>query len=139
MTPEDIAREKAAIAELIARYNYAIDHNDYQGWANTFAPDGVFVGIIGRFAAHAELDKFIASVKSLTATSPNLRHYVTNILPDINPTTGNEARCTSFLLMTSTTKEGGTTIALAGEYEDRLVKIDGRWLFRERIVRADGA
>jgi uncharacterized protein (TIGR02246 family) len=135
MTQDDIARDKAAIAELIARYNYAIDHHDYQGWANTFAPDGVFQGVIGRFTVHKELDKFIASVKSLTATSPNLRHYVTNILPDIN---GNEARCTSFLLMTSTTKEGTTTIALAGEYEDRLVKINGQWLFRERVVRADG-
>jgi uncharacterized protein (TIGR02246 family) len=135
MTQDEMVREKAAIAELIARYNYAIDHNDYQGWANTFAPDGVFQGVIGRFAAHTELEKFVASVKNLTATSPNLRHYVTNILPEIN---GNEARCTSFLLMTSTTKAGVTTIALAGEYEDRLVKINGQWLFRERIVRADG-
>jgi hypothetical protein len=135
MNPDELAREKAAIAEVIARYNYAIDHNDYQGWANTFAPEGVFHGVIGRFVVHQELDKFIASVKQLTATSPNLRHYVTNILPEIN---GNEARCTSFLLMTSTSKEGGSTIALAGEYEDRLVKRNGQWLFLERIVRPDG-
>jgi uncharacterized protein (TIGR02246 family) len=136
MSQDDLARDKAAIAELIARYNYAIDHEDYQGWANTFAPDGVFHGIIGKFAVHKELDKFIASVKNLTATSPNLRHYVTNILPEIS---GNEARCTCFLLMTSTTKEGGSKIAAAGEYEDRLVKINGQWLFLERIVRVDGA
>ena len=136
MSQDDLARDKAAIVELIARYNYAIDHEDYQGWANTFAPDGMFHGIIGKFAAHKELDKFIASVKNLTATSPNLRHYVTNILPEIN---GNEARCTCFLLMTSTTKEGGSKIAAAGEYEDRLVKINGQWLFLERIVRVDGA
>ena len=136
MSQDDIARDKAAITELIARYNYAIDHEDYQGWANTFAPDGVFHGIIGKFAAHKELDKFIASVKNLTATSPNLRHYVTNILPEIN---GNEARCTCFLLMTSTTKEGGSKIAAAGEYEDRLVKRNGQWLFLERIVRVDAA
>lgn len=136
MSQNDIAQDKVAIAELIARYNYAIDHNDYQGWANTFAPDGMFHGIIGTFAAHKELDKFIASVKNLTATSPNLRHYVTNILPEIN---GNEARCTCFLLMTSTTKEGGSKIAAAGEYEDRLVKINGQWLFLERIVRVDAA
>jgi hypothetical protein len=136
MNQDDIARDKAAIVELIARYNYAIDHNDYQGWANTFAPDGVFHGIIGSFAAHKELDKFIAAVKNLTATSPNLRHYVTNILSEVN---GNEARSRCFLLMTSTTKEGGSKIAAAGEYEDRLVKINGQWLFQERIVRVDGA
>jgi uncharacterized protein (TIGR02246 family) len=135
MNQDDIARDKAAIVELIARYNYAIDHTDYQGWANTFAPDGVFHGIIGSFAAHKELDKFIAAVKNLTATSPNLRHYVTNILSEVN---GDEARSRCFLLMTSTTKEG-SKIAAAGEYEDRLVKINGQWLFQERIVRVDGA
>ena len=29
-------------------------------------------------------------------------------------------------------------IAELGEYEDRLVKMNGHWLFLERIVRADG-
>jgi uncharacterized protein (TIGR02246 family) len=136
MDHDDIARDKAAIAELIARYNYAIDHNDFQGWANTFAPDGVFHGIIGRFVVHKERDKFIAAVKTLTATSPNLRHYVTNILTEVN---GNEAHSRCFLLMTSTTTEGGSKIAAAGEYEDRVVKMNGQWLFQERLVRVDGA
>ena len=29
MTHDDIAREKVEIAELIARYNFAIDHDDF--------------------------------------------------------------------------------------------------------------
>jgi len=87
-------------------------------------------------ALHTELEQFIAAIKNLTATAPHPRHYVTNILTEVN---GTEARCRCFLLMTSTTKEGGSNIAAAGEYEDRLVKIDGQWLFRERIVRVDGA
>jgi len=136
MTLDDLARDKAAIAELIARYNLAIDHNDLQGWAACFAPDGIFDGMIGRFAAHQELARFTEEVKKLTATTPNLRHYVTNILTEVN---GSEAYSRCFLLMTSTTKEGGTKVVIAGEYEDRLVKIDGRWLFKERKVHMDGA
>ena len=136
MAHDDIAREKDAIAELIARYNFAIDHNDFQGWADCFAPDGIFDGMIGRYAAHAELDRFINDVKSLTATTPNLRHYVTNVLTEVN---GNEARSRCFLLMTSTTKDAGTKIAIAGEYEDDLVKLNGRWLFKRRKVHMDGA
>lgn len=136
MTQDDIARDKAAIAELIARYNFAIDHNDFQGWADCFAPEGIFDGMIGRFAAHSELERFTAEVKKLTATTPNLRHYVTNILSEVN---GNDARSRCFLLMTSTTKESGTKVVIAGEYEDRLVKRDGRWLFLERKVHMDGA
>ncbi len=136
MTPEELAREKEAIAELIARYNYAIDHNDFQGWADCFALEGIFDGMIGRYAAHGELDRFTADVKKLTATTPNLRHYVTNIQTEVN---GNEARSRCFLMMTSTSKEGGTKVVIAGEYEDKLVKRDGRWLFTERKVHLDGA
>ena len=136
MTPEDLAREKEAIAELIARYNYAIDHNDFQGWADCFALEGIFDGMIGQYAAHGELDRFTADVKKLTATTPNLRHYVTNIQTEVN---GNEARSRCFLMMTSTSKEGGTKVVIAGEYEDKLVKRNGRWLFTERKVHLDGA
>jgi len=136
MTPTQLAREKADIAELIARYNRAIDHNDFEGWANCFAPEGVFDGMIGRYAAHGELDRFAADVKKLTATTPNLRHYVTNIQTEIS---GNEARARCFLMMTSTSKESGSKIVIAGEYEDKLVKRDGKWLFTERKVHMDGA
>ncbi|HKA54576.1 MAG TPA: nuclear transport factor 2 family protein [Candidatus Binatia bacterium] len=136
MTPEELAREKEAIAELIARYNYAIDHNDFRGWADCFAPEGVFDGMIGRYATHQELDRFTADVQKLTATTPNLRHYVTNIQTEVD---GDQARSRCFLLMTSTTKEGGSKVVIAGEYEDKLVKRGGKWLFTERKVRMDGA
>ena len=136
MTSEELAREKEAIAELIARYNYAIDHNDFRGWADCFAPEGVFDGMVGRYAAHQELDRFTADVRKLTATTPNLRHYVTNIQTEVD---GDQARSRCFLLMTSTTKEGGSKVVIAGEYEDKLVKRGGKWLFAERKVRMDGA
>ena len=136
MTEEQLARDKAAIAELIARYNFAIDHDDYQGWANCFAPDGIFDGMIGKFDAHRELDRFTTEVKRLSADSPNLRHYVTNILTDVD---GDTARSKCFLMMTSTTKEGGTKVVIAGEYEDQLVKHDGKWLFSYRKVHIDAA
>lgn len=29
-------------------------------------------------------------------------------------------------------------MAMVGEYEDKLLKVDGRWLFSERNVRIDG-
>lgn len=136
MTEEQIARDKTAVAELIAQYNFAIDHDDYQGWANCFAPDGIFDGVIGKFDAHKELDRFTTEVKRLSADSPNLRHYVSNILTEVD---GDTARSKCFLLMTSTTKEGGTKVVIAGEYEDQLVKHNGKWLFSYRKVRADGA
>ena len=77
-----------------------------------------------------------ADVKKLIETTPHLRHYVTNIQTTVSGDTA-QSRC--FLMMTSTTKEGGTKIVIAGEYEDALVKRDGRWLFLRRKVHMDGA
>jgi uncharacterized protein (TIGR02246 family) len=136
MSEEATRRDKEAIAELIIRYNWAIDHNDFQGWADCFAPEGVFAGMIGQYAAHGELARFTTDVKKLIETTPNLRHYVTNIQTTVNGDTA-QSRC--FLMMTSTTKEEGTKIVIAGEYEDELVKRDGRWLFLRRKVHMDGA
>lgn len=134
MSLDQHIRDTIEISELIARYNYTVDHEDYESWVKTFAPEGVFHGAIGRFMVHKELDKFIAAMKHLSTIAPNPRHFVTNILPQIN---GNEATCNSFLLMTSTSKEG-TKAAVAGEYLDKLVKVNGKWLFLERVVRVDG-
>lgn len=136
MMQDEVDREKTAIAELIVHYNLAVDHNDFQGYAACFAPDGIFEGLIGRFAIHRELDRFIEAIQKLAVTTPHMRHFVTNILTEVS---GDQARSRSFLLVTSTTKEGGTRILMAGEYEDRLVKIAGQWLFQERKVHVDGA
>ncbi|MBI3249060.1 MAG: nuclear transport factor 2 family protein [Deltaproteobacteria bacterium] len=136
MSEEALKRDTEAIADLIIRYNWAIDHGDFQGWADCFAPEGVFAGVIGQYSAHSELARFTADVKKLQETSPNLRHYVTNIQTEVN---GDRARSRCFLMMTSTTKEHGTTIAIAGEYEDDLIKRDGQWRFLRRKVHADAA
>jgi hypothetical protein len=134
MSADQHIRDTMELQELIARYNYTVDHEQYDEWASTFAPEGVFQGAIGRFLVHKELDQFIVAMKSLAAQAPNPRHFVTNILPKFD---GDRGTCTSFLLMTSTTKEG-TRPVIAGEYVDKLVRHNGKWLFLERIVRVDG-
>ena len=45
--------DKMAIVELIAGYNAVMDNGDIHGWANCFAPEGVFDGMIGGFAVPA--------------------------------------------------------------------------------------
>ncbi len=133
MSNDQHVRDFVEISELIARYNYTVDHEDYQSWVKTFAPEGVFQGAIGRFKVHKELDKFIASMQALAKAFPSPRHFVTNIQPEVR---GNEAVCNSFLFMTGVTPEG--TKSITGEYQDKLVKVDGKWLFLERVVTVDG-
>ena len=61
---------------------------------------------------------------------------MTSILTEVD---GETARSKCFLLLTSTTKEGGSRVVMAGEYEDRLVRHEGRWLFSYRKVHIDAA
>lgn len=134
MSQDQHIRDTNELHELIARYNYTVDHEDYEAWAKTFAPGGVFHGAIGRFVVDKQLPEFIKAMQSLAAAAPNPRHFITNILPEFH---GNEGTSNCFFFVTSTTKEG-TRVLVAGEYEDRLVKHNGKWLFAQRVVKVDG-
>ncbi|GAB3347982.1 nuclear transport factor 2 family protein [Amycolatopsis echigonensis] len=132
----DALVDKIAIEQLIHRYNRLTDEEDFEGWASCFAPDGVFHGAYEDFRAHADLDKFAEHARALIAKMPNLRHFVTNIECEVN---GDTASVQSYLLMTSTSPSGESSIVMVGRSEDELVKIDGNWLFSSRTTRLDGA
>lgn len=125
---------KIEITELIARYNRAIDTGDAEGWADTFLPDGVFDGIVGYFEGREQLTAFARAYW----TEPQYeeykpcQHWVTNVLVDGND---NEAELTADLLMVRPAEDGGR-IVLVGRYNDQLERLDGRWLFARRRVRA---
>jgi hypothetical protein len=82
----DSARDLAAIAQLIAHYNFVTDKNDFVGWAECFTADGVFNGEYDSFSARAEVDRFASEAHKIMKTIPNLRHFVTNILTEVEGT-----------------------------------------------------
>lgn len=125
--------EKFAIQELIARYNHAIDFGNYEAWVECFAEDGVFEGSAGRFAGRAELRQFTEQFKTMRANLPNVRHCVMNTVTEVE---GDTAISSSYLQLITTGKEG-TKILFTGRYDDKLVKIDGKWRFKERKVTRD--
>lgn len=132
LTPED----KIEINELIARYNVAIDTGDAEGWAATFTPDGVFDGIVGRFEGREEIADFVRRY----STDPqyedfrSCQHWVNNVLIEGD---GDEATLRADHQMVQPTPEGGR-ILLVASYDDALRRVDGRWLFARRRVRAHG-
>ena len=125
--------DKFAIQELISRYNHAIDFGNYDAWGDCFSADGLFEGSAGRFAGHAELKKFTENFKTMRANMPSVRHCVMNTVTDVE---GNEAISCSYLQLITTGKEG-TKLMFSGRYDDKLVKVGGKWLFKERKVARD--
>ena len=49
---------------------------------------------------------------------------------------GNHATGECYLLMTHAS-EGKTELVVSGRYEDRMEKVNGKWLFKERKVKPD--
>ena len=129
--------DKIEINELIARYNVAIDDGDADGWARTFAPDGVFDGIVGRFEGRDEIAAFARRYSSdpQYADFRACQHWVNNILIDGH---GDEATLRADHQMVKPTEDGGR-ILLVARYDDSLRRVDGEWLFASRRVRAHDA
>ncbi|MFN0026300.1 MAG: nuclear transport factor 2 family protein [Acidimicrobiales bacterium] len=126
--------DRFEIHELVARYNKAIDTGDATGWADTFAEDGEFVGLVGTFKGRDQLEGFVREY----VTNPEFaewaasQHWTTNLVIDGD---GERAELFAHVMMVHPEADGGR-IVLVGWYEDRLARIDGRWRFTQRIVRS---
>ena len=127
--------DRVEIRDLISRYNKAIDTGDADGYANTFTPDGQFIGIVGTFNGRDELRAFAEaySTEEQYAEFYSAQHWVTNVVADGD---ADEATVFSHIQMVKPLPEGGT-ILLVGHYDDIVRKVDGQWLFAQRIVVSD--
>lgn len=127
--------DRVEIRDLISRYNKAIDTGDADGYANTFTPDGQFIGIVGTFNGRDELRAFAAAyaTEEQYAEFASAQHWVTNVVSDGD---GSEATVFSHLQMVKPLPDGGR-ILLVGHYDDIVRKVDGQWLFAQRIVVSD--
>ena len=127
--------DRVEIRDLISRYNKAIDTGDADGYANTFTPDGEFIGIVGTFNGRDELRAFAAAyaIEEQYAEFASAQHWVTNIVADGD---GAQATVFSHLQMVKPLPDGGR-ILLVGHYDDIVRKVDGQWLFAQRIVVSD--
>src|SRR3546814_12109692 len=100
--------DKIAIHELCARTYLAIDGNDAGGFANCFAPDGIFVAPYGEFAGSEAIRTFME--RHIAAGKENgVRHIVTNHIVEAHE---REARSRFHIIkMHVTGGSGGTSTA----------------------------
>jgi hypothetical protein len=120
-------RDRLEIQELYARYAQTFDLGDAEGWANTFAEDGVFgasqgrTELIeyakGRFPRYGGHSRHWNSQLTLTPTTDGVRGVVYIMLWDV----GTRPR----------------TIIASGIYRDIIVKTPEGWRFKTRVVEGD--
>jgi hypothetical protein len=131
------------VRDTIARYNASGDRGDLEGLAGCFTPDGTlairgrepFVGrgaiVDGLMVALRRPDGDAEATEAAPPAAGYLHHSVTTL--HFVALSATEVRTTSYFSVL-------TPIGLDhwGRYRDRLVPVDGRWLFALREVSTDG-
>jgi ketosteroid isomerase-like protein len=117
--------DRLEILELYARYASTSSRSDRQGWLTCWAEDAVWAShifeCVGKAAIAKQYDEIMAAFDKL--------HFISQAGPI--EITGDTARAQSNAMEIACFKTGGF-FKLAGNYEDRLVKRHGEWLFLRR-------
>ena len=121
------AQDIVDIQQLYARYNWALDSGDSEGYAATFTPDGVFNNNVGHDAIVKFADTFHAGLGA------HVRHWNTNLL--IQPSPEGASGQVYLVLVDFGSKP--PTIATSASYSDQLVKTAQGWRFKKRATKGD--
>ena len=125
LTSDDLVE----IQQLYAKYNWALDSGDSQGYAATFIPDGVFNNNVGHDAIVKFADTFHAGIGS------HVKHWNTNLM--ITPSATGASGQVYLVLVDYATKP--PTIFTSATYADELVKTSQGWRFKKRTTKGDSA
>lgn len=133
--------DRALIEDLQARYLFAFDFADAEGYAGTFTEDGILDYGGGVLTGRKAIAEFIASGRKRTEEAraktpegqrPSVgRHIINNMVVKID---GDKARGVSYWTHMTSGADGRGTVDFFGHYEDEMVKVDGEWLFSRRRI-----
>ena len=128
------------IVNLMSTYFVALDAGDLDTYANLFAPDATmyWVGGVerGRPAIYKNLASFGTGRQKLAKDATDRPRFIHTLGSQRIDFTGpNTAHDVGMWLGFKHTIEGNKFEAAEfGHYEDKYVKIDGRWYFQERRI-----
>ena len=129
--------DRAAIHGLLVDYGRTLDARDFDGFAALFARNGVYVAggggaaeLSGPQAGEAMRRTFAEN--ALGFAEPNYHLFFNETVEFTGPDSA-QARSQSLFMVPG---EGGAPrAALMAQYDDELVRQDGRWRFARRVVR----
>jgi hypothetical protein len=133
--------DRALIEDLQARYMFAFDYGDPEGYAGTFTENGVLDYGAGEIKGRKAIAEFIAAgrkrteearAKTPAGQQPTVsRHIINNMVIIVN---GNKARGLAYWTHMTSGANGRGTVDFFGHYEDEMVKVNGQWLFSRRRI-----
>lgn len=131
--------DRIAVEDVMARYVWAVDSLDPEGYVAVFTEDAVIDsnGSISR--GHREIRQIVTSLiqrrdenKAKGLPTANLYHVISNVRITF-PKPG-EALHQSYWQTVRRDRDGKMTAAAMGRSEDRLLKRNGTWLIQSRTL-----
>jgi hypothetical protein len=134
MAMASMLEEKEAIRDLLATYCFHLDGGELHKWVELFTEDGTFdVGALGKAQGHEGIREFISRTRLTAGRVHGVKHCTLNSIIKVS---GTEARADSYVIVVRDTDQK-VDMALAGRYEDLLVKQGDEWRFKVRRVYLD--
>ncbi|HET9834139.1 MAG TPA: nuclear transport factor 2 family protein [Vicinamibacterales bacterium] len=129
--------DRVAVEDVMARYVWAVDSFDADGYVAVFTDDAVIDSNGSISKGHAEIRKIVTNLiqrrdenKAKGVPTSNLYHMTSNVRITF-PKPG-EALHQSYWQTVRRDKDGHMIAAAMGRSEDRLVKRNGKWLIQFR-------
>ena len=138
----DYANDRAEIENISNKYMIAMDAGDIETVMSLWAEDGEMVWVFGeehgKEAIRKALIPFTSGLAEQTkiedgATSrPRTRHQIINHVIDVD---GDTAHTVAYwFAFTNKTPQGDVQLLYFGHYEAEMVRRNGRWLFKKRVI-----
>ena len=140
ISPEEAA-DRLAIRELVEAYAHCADRRDAKGQMALFTPDTHFVVYMN--AKDPKPSQELHSREALAPVFADLNKYAATMhfvgQSTILSISGNRATGEANTLAHHLTVENGKRrlMIVTLRYSDQFVKIDGEWLFAERLLYVD--
>jgi hypothetical protein len=128
--------DRLDIYDLFARYGWALDSGDADGVVAAFTPDGVVEVMETTFEARfPNIREWITDFFATNEGFRGRQHYINQIVIDGD---GQAARVKAFWMVVKAETVTSKTrfIHNNGYYNNTLIKVDGRWLFKEVQIRS---
>ncbi len=134
------ADDRAEIENMSNKYMVAVDAGDIETVMSTWAEDGVLDWVNGIENGKAAIRKAMSgfggarpvTIPDGATSRPRTRHQIINHVIDVK---GDTAKTTAYwFALTNNTPQGDVQLLYFGHYEDDLVRVNGKWLFKKRKV-----
>jgi ketosteroid isomerase-like protein len=134
------ADDRAEIENLSNKYMVAVDAGDIDTVMSTWAEDGVLEWVYGVEHGKAAIRKAMSGfggarpviIPEGATSRPRTRHQIINHVIDVS---GDTAKTTAYwFALTNNTPQKDVQLLYFGHYEDDLVRVNGKWLFKKRKV-----